>query len=135
MFELLQTEATRPMTFIAAPWAVFEPGMVGQLMEASDGLLVCGVSDGMNPLGIIDSTKIYKTKETDYNNIVKIWWMRAKFITDKYVRGEKYKDGVGLYVDKNGLFTMQIPYENAYPVARLLTAPTNKSPQCEILWI
>lgn len=135
MFELLQTEADHPLTFIAAPSAVFEPGMVGQLMDGPNGLLVCGVSDGANPLGIIDSIKEYRFKEIDYNNFVRIWWMRAKVVTDKYVRGEKYKDGCGLYVDKNGLFTPQILYENAYPVARLLTAPTSKAPYCEILWI
>lgn len=122
------------MTFIADPEAIFEPGMIGQLVEMPDGLLVCGVSDGTKPVGIIASTKKTKTPSISFDKrkMVKVWWMRTRFKTDKFDKDGKYKKDGALYVNKNGLLTPEIPFENAYPVARLLDISAS---YCEALWI
>jgi hypothetical protein len=136
LLKILQTEAERPMTLIAAPDAIFQAGMVAQLRDI-DGLLVCDVSDGTKPLGLIDSNKKRKYKQLNFdkNKLVRVWTQRAIFVTDQFVMSDKYENKNGLYVNEKGLFTSKMPYENAYPVARLITAPVEKYPFIECLWI
>jgi len=56
MFRLVQTGNALPYSFPVDPSAEFEPGMVAQL-NLHGNQVVCGVSDGSAPLGIIDDVK------------------------------------------------------------------------------
>ena len=56
MLRTIQVGNALPMSFPCDPNAVFEPGMIGQLGVLGNNI-VCGVSDGTAPLGIIDDIK------------------------------------------------------------------------------
>ena len=56
MFRLIQIGNSIPFSFPVDPNAEFEPGMVAQL-NLIGNQVVCGVSDGTAPLGIIDDIK------------------------------------------------------------------------------
>lgn len=56
MFRVVQSGNAVPFSFIVDPASEFEAGMVAQL-NASGNQIVCGVSDGLVPIGIIDDQK------------------------------------------------------------------------------
>jgi hypothetical protein len=57
MFRVVQTGNALPISYPVDPNAEFQPGMVGQLGVIGNNI-VCGVSDGTAPLGIIDDIKV-----------------------------------------------------------------------------
>jgi hypothetical protein len=56
MLRLTQIGNSLPVSYPVDPTAQFSPGMVGQL-KLHGNSIVCGVSDGTAPLGIIDDTR------------------------------------------------------------------------------
>lgn len=56
MLRIIQSGNNLPMSFALDPSAEFEPGTIGQLTTNGNNI-VCGVSDGSAPLGIIDDIK------------------------------------------------------------------------------
>ena len=56
VLRLLQVGNALPFSYIVDPNATFQPGMVGQL-NLFGNQIVCGVSDGTAPIGIIDDIK------------------------------------------------------------------------------
>jgi hypothetical protein len=56
MLKLVQVGNSLPVSYPVDPVAEFEAGMFGQLYTRGNQI-VCGVSDGRNPLGIIDDFK------------------------------------------------------------------------------
>jgi hypothetical protein len=56
MFRIIQSGNSLPLSYPVDPNAVFEPGQIGQLGVIGNNI-VCGVSDGTAPLGIIDDIK------------------------------------------------------------------------------
>jgi hypothetical protein len=56
MLRLVQVGNSLPFTFPVDPSAEFQPGMIAQLTVMGNNV-VCGVSDGTVPLGIIDDVK------------------------------------------------------------------------------
>lgn len=56
MFRIVQAGNSLPLSFPVDPNAEFQPGMIGQLGTMGNNI-VCGVSDGTCPLGIIDEIK------------------------------------------------------------------------------
>ena len=56
MFRIVQVGSSMPWSWPVDPNAVFEGGMIAQL-KPSGNQTVCGVSDGRQPIGIIDDTK------------------------------------------------------------------------------
>lgn len=56
MLRIIQTGNSIPFSFIVDPSAEFEPGQIAQL-TTSGNQIVCGVSDGLVPIGIIDDFK------------------------------------------------------------------------------
>lgn len=143
MLKIIETVAERPISFIADPAAIFEPGHVAQLINYDYGkyvdipLVICSLSDGSRPLGIIDSTKAKAsgTLSFDKNEMVLVWVDRAIFQTDQYEDSAKYDIGVGLYVSKRGLFTSVKSFDDSYPVARMITPPSTRHPYFEALWL
>lgn len=53
MLRLIHVANTLPVSYPVDPSAVFEPGMIAGL-KVSGSSTVCGVSDGLAPIGIID---------------------------------------------------------------------------------
>lgn len=53
MLRLIQVGNTLPLSFPVDPSATFQPGQIAQL-KVTGNEIVCGVSDGTAPLGIID---------------------------------------------------------------------------------
>lgn len=56
MFRIIQSSNSLPYSFIVDPNSEFEPGQFAQL-GLNGNQVVCGVSDGTAPLGIIDDMK------------------------------------------------------------------------------
>ena len=56
MFRIIQVGNALPFSYPVDPAAEFEPGMLAQL-TLSGNQVVCGVSDGTAPIGIIDEMK------------------------------------------------------------------------------
>lgn len=55
-FRLIQTGNSQPFSFPVDPSSEFQPGQVAQLTVMGNNV-VCGVSDGTAPIGIIDDVK------------------------------------------------------------------------------
>lgn len=56
MFRIVQAGNSLPISYPVDPNAEFQPGMVGQLGVMGNNI-ICGVSDGTAPFGIIDEIK------------------------------------------------------------------------------
>ena len=56
MLRLVQTGSSLPFSFPVDPNAEFQPGQIAQL-NVMGNQIVCGVSDGTAPIGIIDDIK------------------------------------------------------------------------------
>ena len=134
MFEVIETTIEEPIRIFAAPESVFKPGLIGQFQEL-DNNIVCCLSDGSKPIGIVDDTK---ERESWFNpkSMVRIWTQRMVFRTDQFDKSCEYKIGIPLYVSKKGMLTAQRPdIEDAQYVARLITPPGNNKPYVEALWL
>lgn len=55
MLKLIQVSNQLPLSIPVDPGAIFEPGMLGELKVVGNDI-VCGVSSGLAPIGIIDDT-------------------------------------------------------------------------------
>ena len=56
MLRIIQSGNSLPFSFPVDPSAEFMPGMIGQLGILGNNV-VCGVSDGISPIGVIDDIK------------------------------------------------------------------------------
>ena len=56
MFRIVQASNALPTSYPVDPSAEFEPGMIAQLGVIGNNI-VCGVSDGTAPIGVIDDIK------------------------------------------------------------------------------
>ncbi len=134
VFEVVETTLEEPIRIFAAPEAVFKPGVVGQFSELN-GNIVCTLSDGSKPIGIVDDSK---SKESWFNpkSIVRIWTQRMVFRTDQFDKEVEYRIGDPLYVNKNGILTSRKPAIEDYQfVARVITPPAANKPFFEALWL
>lgn len=69
MLRIVQTGNALPFSFIVDPSAEFEPGMVAQLTIVGNQV-VCGLSDGRAPIGIIDDIRTRSFTAPAWNEIV-----------------------------------------------------------------
>lgn len=134
MFKFIESVITKPIRLVAAPQAILWPGLVGQIREIN-GTVVCDVSDGSRPFGVIDSFKNIKYNDLRYSIIVKVWPQRMIFRTGHYDYFAKYKPGDALYVNVDGILTTTKIHENSQIVARLITPPTDDDRYFEALWL
>ena len=134
MFEVIEAVPEEPIRIFAAPDNAFRPGLVGQFYNL-EGNIVCGLSDGSKPIGIIDDFKI-KTSWFDPTSLIRIWTQRMKFRTDEFDKDQPYRAGMALYVNKLGQFTSKVPdtQDSSY-VARLLIPPSPDTQYFEALWL
>jgi hypothetical protein len=134
VFEVVETTLEEPIRIFAAPEAVFKPGLVGQFCELN-GNIVCTLSDGSKPIGIVDDTK-NKEHWFDPKSLVRIWIQRMVFRTDQFDKEVEYRTGMPLYVNKHGLLTSKKPIiEDSQFVARVISPPAANKPFFEALWL
>lgn len=69
MFRIVYEGNAKPFSFPVDPSAEFQPGQIAQLKVVGNNV-VCGVSDGTAPLGIIDDTKTNAFTSNSINEIV-----------------------------------------------------------------
>jgi len=69
MFRIIQIGNSLPFSFPVDPSAEFEPGQVAQLTLAGNQV-VCGVSDGTAPIGVIDEIKKNAFSATSIDEVV-----------------------------------------------------------------
>jgi len=69
MFRIVQAGNALPTSYPVDPSSEFEPGMVAQLGVLGNNI-VCGVSDGTAPIGIIDDIKTRAFTSTSIDEIV-----------------------------------------------------------------
>jgi len=69
MFRIIQVGNALPFSFPVDPSAEFEPGQVAQL-TLSGNQIVCGVSDGTAPIGIIDEIKKNAFSATSIDEVI-----------------------------------------------------------------
>lgn len=69
MFRIVQTGNSMPFSFPVDPSAEFQPGQIGQLTVLGNNV-VCGVSDGIAPIGVIDDVKTRAFTTTSIDEVV-----------------------------------------------------------------
>lgn len=69
IFRIIQVGNALPFSFPVDPAAEFEPGMIAQL-NLFGNQVVCGVSDGTAPIGIIDEMKKNAFSRTSIDEVV-----------------------------------------------------------------
>lgn len=71
MLKLVQYGNIMPFSFPVNPDAEFQPGQIAQ-MQTSGNQIVCGVSDGTAPLGIIDDIKTTSFSSAAVDEVVRV---------------------------------------------------------------
>jgi len=120
MLRIIQHGGGLPISFPVDPTATFESGMVGQLKVIGNDL-VCGVSDGTAPLGLIDdiNTSAFTAPITDevvvipavgvtdgYGSFVSVINVKGELQFPNIVRSSFTSDVAGLTLnDINGIIT------------------------------
>lgn len=69
MFRIVQAANAIPTSYPVDPNAEFEPGMIAQL-GVNGNNIVCGVSDGTAPLGVIDEIKTRAFTEPSIDEVI-----------------------------------------------------------------
>jgi len=131
MFKLINPVDVTPMRVLAAPWTIFCPGQVVQLTETDDGNLVCELSNGGNPIGIVSDFKIKKTKSLNFTKMVSVWHQRMMFVTDEFAEN-RYREEDPLFA-KNGVLTNQREKEDDIAIGRVIEPPENS--YLTVLWL
>lgn len=136
MFRVVENLIDTPALFIAAPDTKFEPGKIAQVKELNK-VMVCCISDGTIPLGIIASklsTGPFINYSRDY--MVQVHCQRMIFRTDVYDKRAKdpYKTGAALFVNKRGVLTTKRPGEDVPAVGRIITGPEADRAYFEAIW-
>lgn len=124
VLQVLESMPDEPMRLPVDPKAKFVPGQVAQVDHDN---ILCGVSDGTRPIGLIDDIKNDSIDSTDPSGLMSIWPQRMVFRTDQYemIEGEDvtdfYQTGDLLYVNSYGFLTSIQPHNDAVPVARVIS--------------
>lgn len=69
MLRMIQVGSSRPFSYIVDPNAEFQPGQIAQL-NAMGNQIVCGVSDGTAPIGIIDDIKTHSFTSASVDEVI-----------------------------------------------------------------
>lgn len=71
MLRVVHSGTSLPVSFPLDPTAEFEPGMIAQLKVIGNDI-VCGISDGTAPLGIIDDVRTKAFTKNQIDEVVEI---------------------------------------------------------------
>ncbi len=117
MLKIIESLIEDPIRFPTDPEAQFIPGQVGQINYES---MICEVSNGLRPFGLIDDIKTDLVDSTE-RGLVSVWSQRMVFRTDQYDAEGEYETGVTLYVNYAGFLTSFRNYEDETSVARVIS--------------
>ncbi len=134
MLRLIDTRDTKPMNFLVDSSAEFQPGQMAQ-MKVIGNTIVCGLSDGTSPYGIIDDINVScQNCSTVKSGRVTVWFRAALFETDQFDTTKLYRKEMILYCDEYGRFTTKSGISRP-PVATVVRAPNEEKPNLELEWI
>jgi hypothetical protein len=71
MLRIVHTGTSLPVSFPLDPTAEFEPGMIAQLKVIGNDI-ICGISDGTAPVGIIDDIRTKAFTKNQIDEIVEV---------------------------------------------------------------
>jgi hypothetical protein len=135
MFDVVEAYHDEPIRFFADPDAKFRPGFVCQLKDLGDNI-VCTLSDGTRPFGIVSDFKVASNLGFSPRDIVRVWTQRMIFRTDEFDDQAVYTEGCPLYISDYGIFTSAKKEGVDKPiVARMITPASESSPYFEALWL
>lgn len=131
-----------PNSYLVEPTGYFEPGMIGTLKKLG-GQIVCGVSNGTAPIGIIDDIRVAPTHPTSpganstiASGRVTIWNVPIEAETDSFKITDKYFTGGSLGVSDIGLLcSNSMDIARSGIVGRILRAPSPIAPLLYFEWI
>lgn len=97
----------------------FVPGQVAQI---DYDRMVCGISDGSRPFGLIDDYRDDEVDSTKLDGLITVWTQRIIFKTDIYDKTSwQYEAGEALYVKEGGILTNLPPSEDSILVGRIIS--------------
>lgn len=133
MLRLLDARNKLPTSFIVDPNAEFQPGQIAALKWDTNNAVVVCVSDGLNPIGIIDDIKNAEDDSTIGSGRVTIWSSRMVISTDQFESQGFYANKTPLFISKNGKFTSIKPSNYSPQVGQViqLESPTQLKLECE----
>lgn len=122
-----------PINFTVDKAATFYPGQMAQL-KAIGNEIVCGVSDGTSPCGIIDDINDDANNSTVTSGRICVWSHFGIFETDQYDSTQRYTKGAKLYCNKYGKFTT-FNLSNSCPSVAIVTRkPIKENLTLEFVW-
>lgn len=131
MLRLVNVKDGVPVNFLVDSDATFYPGQLAQLKVVGDKI-VCGVSDGTAPYGIIDDLSNSTVKHSEF---ITVWATKGSFETDQYDTTQLYKDKMRLYCGSDGRLTSRKSSDLQVPVATVDKSPCSCSPTLLFSWI
>jgi hypothetical protein len=111
----------------------FNPGQMAQLKVVRSKIM-CGLSDGSSPIGIIDDINNEKISTVENTKRITVWACSGVFQTDEYDTTQRYVKHDILYCDRYGRFTT-MGSSNRPPVAKVTRAPDVEDPTLELMWV
>lgn len=72
MLQIINAGLSLPESFLVDPNAEFQPGQIAQLNKFGIGTIVCGVSDGTAPIGLIDDIKSVSFTRPSIDEVVMV---------------------------------------------------------------
>lgn len=130
MFKIVESLILDPIRILSPLKSRVKPGSIGQLKEF-DGNIVCELSDGTRPFGIVGDV-IYTDSKYKF---IQVFPQRMVFKTNEYEWKKNYSGGCSLYVSKNGRFTSEKPFKDALCVAKMISPPDERKGYFEALWL
>jgi hypothetical protein len=93
----------------------------------------CEVSNGEKPFGFADN---YVDTTTENYKLVTVFFSRLVFRTDVYDKSSwgEYITGAELYVDYNGIFTVDKVRDGQLSVGKVITGPNERNACFEAIW-
>jgi hypothetical protein len=82
MLRTVHTGTSLPASFPLDPTAEFEPGMIAQLKIIGNDI-ICGISDGTAPLGIIDDVRTKAFTKNQIDEVVEVSGLAADLSSGK----------------------------------------------------
>ena len=133
MLRLVDVNDSKPVSFPVDLDNSFEAGQLAQLKAVGE-VIVCGISNGMAPFGIIDDTNTPNMSTVKKSKRITVW-TKGIFETDQYDTSQLYKEDSILYCNRYGRLTSHKSSDNQVPVATLVKVPCSCQPNIWFKWI
>ena len=135
MLRVINAMGSLPVNYEVDAKSKFIPGQVGQLKVTNSGRIVCGKSNGKEPLGLIDDIRTSEYDTTNVSKRITVWMCNGVFETDQFDTSKKYSTGTSLFVDKNGSLTANKVFKTSSEIGICCSSPTEESPTLKFVWL